>query len=86
MVDKDGSPNKVYNNAAKMAIDENGDRRDIYDMMYTDDKKDYEWYKRLRAYADENDEDIGETLNKLVTTVIDENGEPELRFKSSIGL
>jgi hypothetical protein len=86
MIGKDGSPNQVYNNAAKMAIDEEGNRTDIYSMMYNADADQYEWYRRLKIYADENDKDLGDVLDNIVTTVMDEDGEPELQFKSSIGL
>lgn len=93
MVGKDGTANMIYNNAVKMAIDEDGNRKDMYEMMYRNKEgkhdaevKEYEWYRRLKAYADENDENLGDVLDNIVTTVMDESGEPEVRFKSSIGL
>lgn len=72
MIGKDGSANEIYMDAVKACIDEDGEE--------------HEWFKRLQSYAEENDEEIGDVLDKIVTMVMDESGEPEVRFKSSIGL
>jgi hypothetical protein len=86
MIDRNGSPNKVYNNAIKATIDEDGNRTDLYNMMFDDEGDQLEWYELAKAYAEKNDKDIGEVLNTIITAVMDESGEPEIRFKNSIGL
>jgi len=86
MIGEDGARNELYENAIKAIIDENGNERDVYSMLYNKEDKEYEWPSRLESYVQNKDATMGEVLELLITTVIDDNGEAVIAHKGSVGL
>jgi|APHM01.1.fsa_nt_gi hypothetical protein len=86
MIGKTGDRNELYENAIKAMIDENGNSRDVYNMLYQLDETEYNWPKRLQSYVENKETSMGEVLELLITTVIDENGEAVITYKESVGL
>lgn len=72
MVGKDGNDKDLYEYGIQLLINEDGEAR--------------EWENRVQQYAEENDVDEAEVLNKVITAAIDSDGEPDLKFKEISGL
>ena len=72
MVGKNGSANKVYEDAMRSTISKEGDM--------------HEWRGRGQQYADSQDKEPAEVLDDIITSVIDEDGEPNIKFKGPMDL
>ena len=72
MVGENGSPNQVYKQSISLTVDPSGEKQ--------------EWLKRIEKYADNNDIEETEVMDTIIKEVIDESGEPDIKFKESIGL
>jgi len=86
MIGESGARNELYENAIKAIIDENGDERDVYNMLYNKEDTEYEWPNRLESYVQNKNATMGEVLELLITTVIDDKGEAVIAHKGSVGL
>lgn len=72
MVGESGNPKEWYEEGVEILLQEEGEKQ--------------EWLGRVEEYAEENDIDKVEVLNKVVTAAIDDEGEPNLKFKEISGL
>lgn len=55
-------------------------------MMYDDDGSYKEWSSRLDKYCERNDAEELETLTHIMTEVINEGGEPNIKYKEKLKL
>ena len=46
----------------------------------------HEWRGRVQQYADNQDKEPAEVLDDIITSVIDEDGEPNIKFKGPMDL
>lgn len=86
MVGKQGNKNEVYERAIQLLIDSDGDERELGELMVDDDGQDEDWLVYLRRYCDEQDADMDEVLNHILTTILDEDGEGNIQFKGKLDL
>jgi hypothetical protein len=86
MVGKTGNHNEVYEDGAKMIIDSEGNSRDLHELMFKEPGEEYEWFSRAKEYAENNDEDIGQVLNKIIVDVLEEDGSAKIKFKGKMKL
>lgn len=86
MIGQSKPRNKIYENAIKVMLDDSGEERPIYSIMVNSGSEEYEWIDRVERYADKTDQDIGDVIELIVTSVIDKKGEPVIAYKESIGL
>lgn len=56
------------------------------EILYAEDGSNQEWIDRLNKYCDKSDVDQQEAMSNIINAVIDEDGEPNIKFKESIGL
>ena len=46
----------------------------------------HEWRGRVQQYADSQNKEPAEVLDDIITSVIDEDGEPNIKFKGPMDL
>jgi len=77
---------RVEHHTAGKRIRDNQVYINAIELLYNQDGTNQEWVKRLNAYCDDSSMSQQEAISKIVKNVIDEDGEPKIRYKESIGL
>lgn len=72
VIGKSMRQNQVYVNSVELAINKDGSKK--------------EWLCLVEKYSNEHDKDITEVLNKIMTSVIDEDGDANIQFRQKFDL
>lgn len=64
--------NRAYINAVTLLINEDGDY--------------HEWFRLLSKYCKKSNQDELKVLNQIMSQVLDEDGEPDIKFKQQLEL
>lgn len=83
-------PNEVHERVEKHTTGDRINENQLYInailMFYNDTGKEYGWVDRIRQYCKSNELDEPEVLDKIICEVIDESGEPDIKFKEQLDL
>jgi hypothetical protein len=72
MAGRTGNQKDLYERGILILLEEKGDKQD--------------WFERVEQYAEDNDMDEAEVLNRIVTAAIDEDGDASVAYKGKLGL